>query len=80
VTLGAMRDAVGKPLGPSEVNRAKAITRCGMGRCQGRFCGLATAEIIATARGVPLQDIGRLRVQAPVKPVALTAVLEEPAP
>ena len=77
VTLGAMRDAVGKPLGPGELNRAKAITRCGMGRCQGRFCGLATAELIAEARGVPLQEIGRLRVQAPVKPVPLDTAIEE---
>lgn len=79
VTLGAMRDAVAQPLGPGEVNRAKAVTRCGMGRCQGRYCGLATAEVIAQARGVPIAGIGRLRVQAPVKPVPLDTVLEEHA-
>ncbi len=78
VSLGAMRDAVGRPLGPGDVNRAKALTRCGMGRCQGRFCGLATAELIAETRGVPIAEIGRLRVQAPVKPVPLDTVLEEP--
>lgn len=80
VTIGAMRDAVARPLGPAEVNRAKAITRCGMGRCQSRFCGLATAEVVAAGRGVPVERIGRLRVQAPVKPIPLTTVLEEAAP
>ena len=80
VTLGALRDAVGAPLGPAEMNRAKAITRIGMGRCQGRFCGLAAAEIIAATRGVAVEQAGRLRVQAPVKPIALATVLEESAP
>ena len=78
--LGALRDAVGAPLGPAEMNRAKAITRIGMGRCQGRFCGLAAAEIIAATRGVAVEQAGRLRVQAPVKPIALATVLEESAP
>jgi hypothetical protein len=44
---------------------------CGMGRCQGRFCGLAAAELIAHARGLPLEAVGRLRAQPPVKPLPL---------
>ena len=51
-----------------EVNRAKAFSRIGMGRCQGRFCGHAAAEIIAAATGTRLEPVGRLRSQAPVKP------------
>jgi len=53
------------------VNRLKAITRCGMGRCQGRFCALAAAELTAQLRGVPLEAVGRLRVQPPIKPLPL---------
>jgi NADPH-dependent 2,4-dienoyl-CoA reductase/sulfur reductase-like enzyme len=75
VTLGALREAVAKPLGPRDVNRAKALTRCGMGRCQGRFCGLATAEAMAEALGMPVEAVGRLRGQAPVKPIPIGAVL-----
>ncbi len=34
------------------MNRLKALTRAGMGRCQGRVCGHAAAEILArTWRG-----------------------------
>ena len=55
--------------GPTEVNRLKAITRCGMGRCQGRFCGLAAAELTAQTLGLPLEAVGRLRAQPPVKPI-----------
>jgi len=58
--------------GSREVNRAKAFSRVGMGRCQGRFCGNASAEIIASAGGVQIQDAGRLRGQAPVKPLPIT--------
>jgi NADPH-dependent 2,4-dienoyl-CoA reductase/sulfur reductase-like enzyme len=79
VTLGALREAVAKPLGPREVNRAKALTRCGMGRCQARFCGLATAEAMALALGEPVAAMGRHRGQAPVKPIPLDTMLEEGA-
>ena len=70
VTVGTMRHAVGE-LGAEDVNRAKAFVRPGMGRCQGRMCGLATSELHARLRGLPPDQAGRLRGQAPVKPVPL---------
>ena len=60
--------------GAREANRAKAFSRVGMGRCQGRYCGHAAAEIIAAAAGVPLDKVGRLRGQAPVKPFAISTI------
>ena len=71
ITAGALRQSLREGFGPTEVNRLKAITRCGMGRCQGRFCGLAAAELTAQALGVPLEAVGRLRTQAPIKPIPL---------
>jgi thioredoxin reductase/bacterioferritin-associated ferredoxin len=73
ITAGELRRAVRAPLGPRDVNRVKALTRLGMGRCQGRFCGPAAAEIIAAAAAVPLAEVGRLRGQAPVKPLPVAA-------
>ena len=58
----------------SEANRAKAFSRVGMGRCQGRYCGNAAAEIIAAARGQAIESAGRLRGQAPVKPIPIATV------
>jgi hypothetical protein len=75
ISVGALRAAIGAEFGPMEVNRLKAITRCGMGRCQGRFCALAAAELTARMRGVPLEAVGRLRVQPPVKPLPLAVNL-----
>lgn len=70
ITAGELRACVHKK-GSREVNRAKAFSRVGMGRCQGRFCGHAGAEILAAAAGVPVEAVGRLRTQAPVKPLAM---------
>ncbi|AXP02437.1 FAD/NAD(P)-binding oxidoreductase [Pseudomonas fluorescens] len=67
VRAGDIRRVVGE--GHWEINRVKAHCRVGMGRCQGRMCGAAAAEIIARESGRTISDIGRLRAQAPVKPV-----------
>jgi NADPH-dependent 2,4-dienoyl-CoA reductase/sulfur reductase-like enzyme len=75
VTAGELRRTVCE-MGAQEANRAKAFSRVGMGRCQGRYCGNAGAEVIAAAAGVPVELVGRLRGQAPVKPLSL-AVREE---
>nr|WP_315219675.1 FAD-dependent oxidoreductase [uncultured Duganella sp.] len=69
ITAGELRGVV-NDMGAQEANRAKAFSRVGMGRCQGRYCANAGAEIIAHAAGVPLERVGRLRGQAPVKPLS----------
>lgn len=70
VTAGELRRCV-NALDSREVNRVKAFSRVGMGRCQGRYCGHAAAEIVAQACGLPIEQVGRLRTQAPVKPVLM---------
>ncbi len=71
ITAGEIRRAASE-LGALEVNKVKAFTRCGMGRCQGRFCGYTGAELVAETLDVPLEKVSRLRGQAPVKPLAMT--------
>ncbi|MCK1713348.1 MULTISPECIES: NAD(P)/FAD-dependent oxidoreductase [unclassified Bradyrhizobium] len=74
ITAGELRAAANEALAtlpPSEVNRAKALTRVGMGRCQGRVCGAAAAEILATTLSCPIEQVGRLRGQPPVKPIPI---------
>ena len=62
----------------SEINRLKALTRVGMGRCQGRMCGAAAAELLSAETGKPIAAVGRLRGQAPIKPVPLSiAMMDE---
>jgi len=69
VTAGAIRQAVG--LGCLGPNQLKFFTRCGMGPCQGRMCGLTVGEIIARARGVAVSEVGYYRIRQPLKPVTL---------
>lgn len=74
ITAGELRAAANEALAtlpPPEVNRAKALTRVGMGRCQGRVCGAAAAEILATTLSCPVEQVGRLRGQPPVKPIPI---------
>lgn len=73
VTAGELRRAA-RELDAGEINRAKAFSRCGMGRCQGRTCGPAAAIVLAAALDVPLDRIGRLRSQPPVKPLPMATV------
>jgi hypothetical protein len=70
ITAGALR-AAARERAATEVNRAKALTRVGMGRCQGRVCGEAAAVLIARAAGIEVARIGRLRAQPPVKPIPI---------
>lgn len=67
VSAGEVRAVVDE--GHWEINRVKAHCRVGMGRCQGRMCGPAAAEIVAERSGRGIETIGRLRGQAPIKPL-----------
>ncbi|MFL9666500.1 FAD-dependent oxidoreductase [Variovorax sp. AB1(2024)] len=78
VTAGSLRRTIADA-GASEMNRLKALSRVGMGRCQGRMCGVAAAEILAHATQQPLQQVGRLRGQAPIKPIPIRLVPAEGA-
>lgn len=70
ISVGQVRRAA-HDQGVRELNRLKALTRVGMGRCQGRMCSSAAAEVLAAASGQPVEAVGRLRAQPPVKPLPL---------
>jgi NADPH-dependent 2,4-dienoyl-CoA reductase/sulfur reductase-like enzyme len=69
VSAGELRAVV--RLGAPGPNQAKAFTRCGMGPCQGRLCGLTVTELIARERGVTPAQIGHYRIRPPLKPLTL---------
>jgi NADPH-dependent 2,4-dienoyl-CoA reductase/sulfur reductase-like enzyme len=74
VTAGRIREAVA--LGCLGPNQVKSFTRCGMGPCQGRMCGLTVTETIAAARKVTPGEVGALRVRPPLKPLRLGELAE----
>lgn len=58
-------------LGCQGPNQLKAFLRCGMGPCQGRFCGLTVTELIADEQQRHPRDVGYYRLRFPTKPVTL---------
>jgi NADPH-dependent 2,4-dienoyl-CoA reductase/sulfur reductase-like enzyme len=74
VSAGDIRQTVAE--GHWEINRVKAMCRVGMGRCQGRMCGLAATELVAQASGRDIASVGRLRGQAPIKPLPFGVEIE----
>lgn len=77
LTAGVIRKAVHSSE-EGDINRIKAFCRVGMGRCQGRLCGSAAAELIAASAAIDISAVGRLRAQAPIKPVSLSALAGGP--
>ena len=52
-------------------NQLKAFCRAGMGRCQGRSCGIMVQEMIAAHHKQSLSQTGYYRLRPPVKPLTL---------
>jgi NADPH-dependent 2,4-dienoyl-CoA reductase/sulfur reductase-like enzyme len=74
VTVGQIREAL--ELGALGPNQLKTQTRCGMGMCQARMCGLTVSEIIADYRKEDISSIGYLRIRPPIKPITVEQLSE----
>lgn len=59
---------------PAEV---KALTRLGMGRCQGRMCGASVEALISKRLGQAMECGSVLSVRPPLKPVPLGELLDQ---
>ena len=59
-------------------NQMKAFIRCGMGPCQGRFCGLTVSALIACEQQRDPADVGYYRLRFPAKPVTLAEMAAGP--
>ena len=58
-------------LGCKGPNQTKAFGRCGMGPCQGRYCGLTVTEILARENKMHPNEIGYYRIRPPLKPITV---------
>jgi bacterioferritin-associated ferredoxin len=77
ITAAEVRAAIED--GAAGANQVKAFTRCGMGTCQGRMCGLTVTEIVAERRGITAAQAGHFTARFPAKPVALARIAELPS-
>jgi D-hydroxyproline dehydrogenase subunit alpha len=60
--------------GADSLGALKRATRCGMGLCQGRYCGPLLAEHLHEKRGRPLDELAFFAPRPPVKPVRLGTI------
>jgi bacterioferritin-associated ferredoxin len=72
VSAGEIRRIAG--LGCTGPNQMKAFSRCGMGPCQGRWCGTTVSELLAEVQGRPPEEVGYYRIRAPIKPVTIAEI------
>ncbi|WP_041769253.1 NAD(P)/FAD-dependent oxidoreductase [Pseudovibrio sp. FO-BEG1] len=64
-TVGQLR--TGFEQGAKDPNALKALTRCGMGPCQGRQCGHTVSELLADWQSKPVSEVGYYRLRSPQK-------------
>jgi len=69
VRAGEIREIAA--MGCQGPNQAKSFTRCGMGPCQGRMCGLTVSEILSDANQQSMEETGYYRLRPPLKPITL---------
>jgi octopine oxidase subunit A len=69
ITAGDIRALVAG--GQDSPNQLKSFGRCGMGPCQGRFCGLTVSEMLAGLNRRGVQETGYFRLRSPIKPLLL---------
>jgi len=72
VTAGRIREMA--RLGCQGPNQTKFFSRCGMGPCQGRMCGITVTQILAAELGRTPEEVGAYRIRAPLKPVPIAAI------
>jgi len=72
VTAGRIREMA--RLGCEGSNQTKFFSRCGMGPCQGRMCGISVTQILAASLGRPPAEVGAYRIRAPLKPISLASI------
>lgn len=69
VTLGEVKAAIAR--GATDLHQVKLATRAGMGYCQGRFCSVLIAPLIAGALGRPVSEMTPFTARPPHSPVPL---------
>jgi NAD(P)H-nitrite reductase large subunit len=74
VTYGDLVESMTE--GISAPGAVKRVTRAGMGKCQGRYCGPVLTDMEAKRLGVPISERSGFAPQAPVKPVPLGDVAQ----
>jgi len=72
VTAGEIRNVIAE--GITSINEIKALTRAGMGPCQGRMCAPIITEMVSIETKRPVEEVGFFAPRPPIKPIPLVGV------
>lgn len=75
ITVGQLRCAINE--GAGTVTALRMLTRAGMGRCQGRMCGIPAAELLARQLDRSVEAVGQATPRPPIMPVPLAGLLDD---
>ena len=75
ITVGQIRRVIKE--GATTVSAIRMLTRTGMGRCQGRMCGIWVAELLARELNQPVEAAGQSTPRPPIVPVPLGGLVGE---
>lgn len=73
VTAGRLSEVIADN---DDLSVVKALTRAGMGPCQGRYCGRHVAAMISRRHGAPITAVEPATPRMPVRPVAIGAIAD----
>ncbi|OGO31427.1 MAG: hypothetical protein A2136_10040 [Chloroflexi bacterium RBG_16_54_11] len=62
--------------GAADLHQLKLHTRAGMGYCQGRFCSVLLAPLVAEMTGKPLETVRPFTVRPPIQPIPLRVLAQ----
>lgn len=65
--------------GAGSAGAVKRVTRTGMGRCQGRFCGFVVSDRAAAATGTAVDAFAGFAPQPPLRPTPIAVIAESAA-
>lgn len=78
LSLAQVTEAVDASMGSA--GALKRVTRAGMGKCQGRYCGPLLTTLVARRSGRPVDEFGGFAPQVPYKPTPISLVAEAAGP
>ncbi len=73
---GVTREQIEAVADAVDLHAVRALTRVGMGICQGRACERQTAALVARASGISPTELDPPTARPPVRPVTLGAIAE----
>ncbi|MCO5066286.1 MAG: (2Fe-2S)-binding protein [Rhizobiaceae bacterium] len=77
ISLATIRQAIDEGCGTA--GAVKRLSRAGMGRCQGRYCGAVVVDLVARAQGNTVDEFSFFAPRFPFRPVPVAAVSAPPS-